>query len=217
MSGAGSPPPIAPDRSRPPAPGSESRVPMPEFDLFSTSRGVPVFVAPRSGVPLVELELLLDAGGERNPLQLPGLSAMTASMIDEGTARRTGPELSAELERRGGTLSCYADWNAARISLRLLATDLEYGVALLAELLQKQAAGARRGIRKTGRGCRRAGSRTRPSPATSSTDCAGRRWPSCGAAATSRRRWRTKPSPTIFSPGRTSPIPSPARRKRWRR
>ena len=142
MSGAGLQPPVAPvapDRSRPPAPGGESRVPMPEFDRFSTSSGVPVFIAPRSGVPLVELELLLDAGGERNPVHLPGLSAMTASMIDEGTARRTGPELSAELERRGGTLSCYADWNAARLSLRLLASDLEYGLALLAELLQEPA------------------------------------------------------------------------------
>ena len=60
---------------------------------------------------------------------------MTASMIDEGTARRTGPELSAELERRGGSLSCHADWNAARLRLQLLSSDLEYGLELLAELL----------------------------------------------------------------------------------
>lgn len=128
-----------PDRSRPPAPGRESAVPMPAFDRFATSRGVPVFIAPRAGVPLVELELLLDAGGERNPEASPGLAAMTASMIDEGTARRTGPELSAELERRGGSLSCSADWNASRLRLQLLATDLEYGLDLLAELLYEPA------------------------------------------------------------------------------
>lgn len=108
---------------------------MPAFDRFATSHGVPVFIAPRAGVPLVELELLLDAGGEHNPEDGPGLAAMTASMIDEGTARRSGPELAAELERRGGTLSCSADWNAARLSLQLLAADLEYGLDLLAELL----------------------------------------------------------------------------------
>ncbi|MEO8198588.1 MAG: pitrilysin family protein [Thermoanaerobaculia bacterium] len=128
-----------PDRSRPPAPGRESAVPMPAFDRFATARGVPVFVAPRTGVPLVELELLLDAGGEHNPESLPGLAAMTASMIDEGTARRSGPQLAAELERRGGTLSCSADWNAARLSLQLLAGDLEYGLNLLAELLYEPA------------------------------------------------------------------------------
>jgi len=108
---------------------------MPELDRFATSLGLPVFSAPRAGVPLLEIELLLDAGGERNPPHRPGLSAMTASMIDEGTARRTGPELSAELERRGGALSCQADWNAARLRLQLLSADLDYGLTLLAELL----------------------------------------------------------------------------------
>lgn len=135
MSPSRRPPSALPDRSRPPAPGRESAVPMPAFDRFATSQGVPVFVAPRAGVPLVELELLLDAGGEHNPENCPGLAAMTAAMIDEGTLRRSGPELAAELERRGGTLSCSADWNAARLSLQLLAADLEYGLDLLAELL----------------------------------------------------------------------------------
>ena len=86
-------------------------------------------------MPLVELEVLLAAGGEHNPPHRPGFAAMTASMLDEGTARRTGPELSAELERRGGSLSCHADWNAARLRLQLLSSDLEYGLELLAELL----------------------------------------------------------------------------------
>lgn len=108
---------------------------MPVFDRFPATRGLPVFVAARSGVPLVEVELLLEAGGEHNPAHRPGLAAMTASMIDEGTARRTGPQLSAELERRGGSLSCHADWNAARLRLQLLSSDLEYGLELLAELL----------------------------------------------------------------------------------
>ncbi len=111
---------------------------MPVFDRIRTApeeSGTQVFVAARAGVPLIELEVLLAAGGEHNPPERPGLAAMTASMIDEGTARRTGPELAAELERRGGSLSCHADWDAARLRLHLLSSDLEYGLALLAELL----------------------------------------------------------------------------------
>ncbi len=108
---------------------------MPELDRFASASGMPVFVAPRSGVPLLELELVLAAGGERNPVLSPGLSAMTASMLDEGTARRTGPELAADLERRGGALASYADWSAARLRLQLLSSDLDFGLDLLAELL----------------------------------------------------------------------------------
>ena len=128
-----------PDRSRPPAPGRESAVPLPGFDRFATAQGVPVFLAPRTGVPLVSLEVLLDAGGENNPQGRPGLAAMTASMIDEGTSRRTGPELSAELERRGGALSCHADWNAARLRLQVLSSDLDFGLELLSELIHEPA------------------------------------------------------------------------------
>ena len=58
-------------------------------------------------------------------------------MLDEGTARRTGPQLAAELEGRGGALACFADWNAARLRLQMLASDLSYGVDLLAELLHE--------------------------------------------------------------------------------
>ena len=128
-----------PDRTRPPAPGPEGAVAMPEFERLALPPGVPVYVAQRAGVPLLELELLLDAGGEHNPPARPGLAAMTASMIDEGSARRTGPESAAELERRGATLSCHADWNAARLRLQLLSSDLEYGLGLVAELLQEPA------------------------------------------------------------------------------
>ncbi len=112
---------------------------MPVLDSFLTEGQLQVYVAPRRGVPLLELELLLDGGGERNPAHLPGLAAMTAAMIDEGTARQTGPALSAELERRGGALSCHADWNAARLRLQVLSSDIGYGLDLLAELLHEPA------------------------------------------------------------------------------
>ncbi|MEO8277781.1 MAG: pitrilysin family protein [Thermoanaerobaculia bacterium] len=112
---------------------------MPTFDRLRGAFGLPVFVAPHPGIPLVEIGLLLDAGGERNPLGQPGLASMTAAMLDEGTERHSGPELAAELERRGGALSCHADWNAARIRIQLLAADLEYGLALVGELLTEPA------------------------------------------------------------------------------
>jgi zinc protease len=125
----------SPDRTRPPEPGEQSPVPMPELDCLTTANGLRVFMAPRRGVPLLEIAALVEAGGEANPAPRPGLSAMTASMLDEGTARRSGPELCAELERRGGGLSSHADWNAARVRLHLLSSDLDFGLSLLAELL----------------------------------------------------------------------------------
>lgn len=107
---------------------------MPRFERTMIQSGLPIYVAPRADVPLVDLQLQFDAGGEHNPEALPGLAAMTAAMLDEGTLRRTGPEIAAEVEKRGGALSCHADWNAARVRLQLLEEDLSFGLDLLAEL-----------------------------------------------------------------------------------
>jgi zinc protease len=126
---------FAPDRTRPPAPGPEVDVPMPTLERRVVAHGPPIYLAQRRDVPLVEVELMVDAGGEHNPDSRPGLASMTASMLDEGTVRRSGPELSTELERRGGSLSCHADWNAARVRLQLHSADLDFGMELLAELL----------------------------------------------------------------------------------
>lgn len=88
-------------------------------------------------MPLVEILLQLPAGGDRNPLERPGLSALTASLLDEGTARRDGPEIAASIERLGGDLATRADWNSADIEIGLLARDLDAGLELAAELARE--------------------------------------------------------------------------------
>ena len=97
----------APDLARPvrpPRPGPPGCRPMPRrFERTTIAGGLTSSLSPRvTSVPLVDLELLLPAGGDRNPPDRPGLSQLTASLLDEGTAHRAGPEIAAELERRGG-------------------------------------------------------------------------------------------------------------------
>ncbi|MGE0640364.1 MAG: M16 family metallopeptidase [Thermoanaerobaculia bacterium] len=123
------------DRSRRPAGGIPGITPQPEFRRERHPQGLEVFLAPRADVPLVELELLLtDGGSDRNPADRAGLARLTASLLDEGTARHSGPELVADLERRGGALSTSAGWNAATIRLSLPSSELVFGLDLLGEL-----------------------------------------------------------------------------------
>lgn len=125
----------SPDRTRAPGPGASRPVPIPVFDRRELGSGLVLACAPRRTVPLVEIELLLSAGGERSPSDRPGLAQLTAALLDEGSLRRSGPELSAALERRGGALATSCDWNAASIRLSLPSSELQLGFDLLAELL----------------------------------------------------------------------------------
>jgi predicted Zn-dependent peptidase len=62
-----------------------------------------------------------------------GLASVTAAMLDEGTARKTALEYAAALESLGTSLVADVDRDATRISLRVLRSNLEAGVALFAE------------------------------------------------------------------------------------
>jgi zinc protease len=122
------------NRSRPPAAGERRPFRFPTFHRQRLSSGLELILAPRRRAPLVEALLLLPAGGERNPTRRPGLSALTAALLDEGTAQHSGLELALELERLGASLSTGADWESGQVALSVLARDLERGLERLAEV-----------------------------------------------------------------------------------
>jgi zinc protease len=127
----------APDRSRPPAPGDRRPFRFPEFRRERLDNGLELVLAPRREIPLVEILLQLPAGSDRNPLERPGLAALTAALVDEGTAERSGPEVAATVERLGGALATRADWNCAGIEAGALASDLATALDLVAEVARR--------------------------------------------------------------------------------
>ena len=124
------------DRSRPPAPGAEHLFRFPAFEHHRLGNGLALYLAAHGSVPLVSAALLEPAGGQYNPLSRPGLSALTAAMLDEGSERRSAPELAAAAERSGGALATGADWNVAWASASALATHLGTCLELVAEVVR---------------------------------------------------------------------------------
>ena len=126
-----------PDRSRRPTAGERRPFRFPEFRREHLDNGLELVLVPRREIPLVEVLLQLPAGSDRNPLERPGLAALTASLVDEGTAERSGPEVAATVERLGGSLATHADWNSAGIEAGALARDLATALDLIAEVARR--------------------------------------------------------------------------------
>ena len=123
------------DRSRRPARGTMRPFALPLFLRRRLPNGLELLLAPRpDGEPLARLALLSRGGaGEGAP---PGAASLAASLLDEGTARRSGPDLAATVERLGGSLGSGADWNAVSVSAAILAEHLDETLALVAEVAQ---------------------------------------------------------------------------------
>lgn len=123
------------DRSVPPPPGPIRPFHFPRFLRSRLTSGLEVLAARLSGLPLVSLEVVAAAGGHFDPGGKAGLAALTASLLDEGTSRRSAMEIATTAERLGGYLSSGADWDVGYVSAGLLANYREAGLDLLQEVL----------------------------------------------------------------------------------
>jgi zinc protease len=108
------------DRSAPPLPGPVRPFRFPPFLRTRLPNGLAVLAARLSGLPLVSLELVTAAGGQFDPLGRSGLATLAASLLDEGTARRSAMEIAARAERLGGYFATGADWDVGYLSTGLL-------------------------------------------------------------------------------------------------
>ena len=122
------------DRSRPPLPGPPLPFAFPPFLHRRLLPGIDLYAARVRRAPLVSVELILPRGGQADPDGRRGLASLTADLLDEGTERRSGPELAALVERLGGSCGTSADWDASYIACTLLSEQLPRALEITAEI-----------------------------------------------------------------------------------
>lgn len=108
--------------------------------IFSAVRkGMKIYAAPRAGLPLVSLHLLLPYGAEADPPGKAGLADLTAEMLTLGTRRRTAAQIASEVDGLGASLSAHAGWDATVLHLKGLREDLDRLLDLLREIVSEPA------------------------------------------------------------------------------
>ncbi len=122
------------DRSRPPAPGPRKPFAFPPFRHRRLDNGLEILAAAMPRVPLADLQVLIPAGGELQPPDLPGLASLHGGLLDEGTGRRSSLEIARLVEGLGGSLVSGAGWNMAYAEVGVLAEHFDSALELLAEI-----------------------------------------------------------------------------------
>ncbi|HEX7998006.1 MAG TPA: pitrilysin family protein [Pyrinomonadaceae bacterium] len=129
-------------QEQPPPPSAPRSVKLPQPVEKSLKNGLRVIVVERSGasnLPLVTAELLVKNGGEVDPANLPGVANMTASLLTEGTATRTAPQIAEEIEALGGRLNSRAGWDASGVSVNVMSARIAPAMAILADVARNPA------------------------------------------------------------------------------
>jgi zinc protease len=123
------------DRKTAPLPTSQPEVRFPVFERTTLANGLTLVVVPRPGNPVVNLQLLLDAGYAADQFARPGTANLTMAMLDEGTRTRSSLRISEELALLGASLGAGSSLDTSSVSLSALADKLDPSLAVFADVV----------------------------------------------------------------------------------
>ena len=127
------------DRSAMPAVGAPPVPQFPEVQRATLSNGLEVVLAERNDLPLVRMQLLVDAGFAADPGSQPGLASMTAAMLDEGTEKLDALEIAERLDLLGASIGSGANLDPNTVSLSALRENLEASLELFVDVIRNPA------------------------------------------------------------------------------
>ncbi len=106
-----------------------------QFEKTTLSNGLNVVVAPRSSIPIVRMQMVIDAGFSSDTENKHGVSNLTMKMLDEGTASLSALEISEIQSRLGTVISSNAGLDSANIFLNTLTENLSPSLELYADII----------------------------------------------------------------------------------
>lgn len=107
----------------------------PVIQHWQTSRGVDVYFVETHELPIIDLQVVFDAGAVRDPEGLRGLAMLTNGLLSQAAAGMTADEISFEFERLGAQFGTDSGYDSASASLRSLSEQDKLEPAL--EMLSK--------------------------------------------------------------------------------
>ena len=123
------------DRSRLPEMGDPPEPRFPALQRATLSSGLEVILAERHAMPVINFDLLIDAGRAADQFATPGTVALTMDMLDEGTTTRDALALSEELALLGAQLGTSSGMDLSSVRFSALTSNLDPSLELFADVV----------------------------------------------------------------------------------
>jgi zinc protease len=128
------------DRTLIPAAGKTPELHVPSWTKSKLPNGAELVVSERHGLPLVSVQVNFIGGANQyEPADKTGLASFTAGMLSEGTATRTGDQISNELQALGTSIQVAVAGESGRISFQSTTDKFAPTLAILADMLEHPA------------------------------------------------------------------------------
>ena len=123
------------DRTKPPALPPPPALRLPAVQTTTLPNGLTLAVVEMHKVPVVDVQLLVDAGAARDPSTAPGLATFTATMLQQGAGARSALDVADEAAFLGAQLGTAATFDGASASIHVPRRRLEAALDLFADVV----------------------------------------------------------------------------------
>jgi len=123
------------DRTKPPVLATPPALRLPAVQTTTLPNGLTLAVVEMHKVPVVDVQLLVDAGAARDPSTAPGLATFTATMLQQGAGARSALDVADEAAFLGAQLGTGATFDGASASIHVPRRRLEAALDLLADVV----------------------------------------------------------------------------------
>lgn len=121
--------------NRAPVSNETLRIKLPRPVERKLSNGIKLLVLETHRLPTVALTIRIPAASLRDPAELPGLSAATASVMMLGTTTRTAKQISDELGEIGASVGIGVDQGNSAINVSSLTENFQAALAVVSDIL----------------------------------------------------------------------------------
>lgn len=125
------------DRRQMPVPSHSPGLHFPTLTRSTLAPGFHLWSVEKRDLPLVHILWIWHAGSAADAVASPGLAALSADMLDEGTRDLTMPALHDALARIGGQLDTEIGHDATMLSLTALSAHRERAISLLVAMAER--------------------------------------------------------------------------------
>ena len=118
-----------------PAGGPPKPFHFPKAETRTLANGLRVFVVSAHELPVVSARLVLAAGGTvYDPAGKPGVAAMAANLLTQGTEKRSAQQIAEAIDFVGGLLNSSANSDGTYINVTVVRKDLDLAMDLLSDV-----------------------------------------------------------------------------------
>jgi zinc protease len=124
---------------RPPRPIASRDVKFPPYAFKTLTNGLQVIAVSHHEQPAVSLRLLVRAGAAQDPEGRPGVAALAATLLDQGTTTRSAEQIANAIDSIGGALGTGAGSDLSFIQAIVMKDSLSFGLDLVSDVAQHPA------------------------------------------------------------------------------